>query len=318
MKIACIGMLVCDILISPVPDDILSRDSVGIHRPVMSCGGDALNVAMGLAKLGVEVLVVGRIANDANGEFIRNACKKANIDTHGLIIDESCATATTFALIDQRGERHFLTDKEIFSKLHDDDISLEILDAADIVYFGSAMALPGMDDGGLERLFTQARSKGKITVMDAAVDETRIDMDWLKALTPVLRQTDIFFPSIDEARLIVRKESPEEIAECFRGFGMKALGIKLGSDGCFVTDFQTSRYIPGLTWMPVVDTTGAGDSFLAGLMCGLSRNWDIFQSAEFANTVAAQSIGAMGGTTGIPSFHHALGFYLDWVKNHKN
>ena len=56
-KILCIGMLVCDILISTVPDDILSRDSVGIRRPITSCGGDALNVAMGLSKLGADVMI---------------------------------------------------------------------------------------------------------------------------------------------------------------------------------------------------------------------------------------------------------------------
>lgn len=63
-KILCIGMLVCDILISTVPDDILSRDSVGIRRPITSCGGDALNVAMGLSKLGANVK-----AHAATGAF---------------------------------------------------------------------------------------------------------------------------------------------------------------------------------------------------------------------------------------------------------
>ena len=317
MKILCAGMLVCDILISPVPDDILRRDSVGINRPVVSCGGDALNVAMGLAKLGAGVLLAGRIADDANGAFIREACIRAKIDTHGLINDESCATATTFALIDARGERHFLTDKEIFAKLRESDIPQALLEEADIVYFGSAMALPGMNDGGLAQLFRRARAKGKLTAMDAAIDETKMDFDWMRALTPVFEQTDIFFPSIDEARLITGKDSPEEIAECFRGFGMKAFGIKLGARGCYITDFTAARYIPGLTGIPVVDTTGAGDSFLAGLLCGISHGWDAFISAEFANTVAAQSIGAIGGTAGIPDFECALRFYQDWALNHE-
>ena len=84
--------------------------------------------------------------------------------------------------------------------------------------------------------------------------------DWLPALAPTLRQTDVFFPSIDEARLITGKNTPEEIASCMSGFGMKAFGIKLGKQGCFVTDFARTLYEPALEWMPVVDTTGAGDS----------------------------------------------------------
>ena len=311
MKIVCIGMLVCDILISPVPDDILSRDSVGICRPTISCGGDALNVALGLAKLGCEVLISGRVAKDANGAFIERTCAEAGINTSGIIYDESCATATTFALIDERGERHFMTDKEIFAQLTEDDVPLTLIKAADIVYFGSAMALPGMNDGGLERLFRRAKEWGKVTVMDAAIDDKKTDVDWLTTLAPALRQTDVFFPSIDEARLITKKDSPEEISECFNGFGMKAFGIKLGKEGCFITDFSIQRYISGLS-MPVVDTTGAGDSFLAGLLCGLAHEWNIFRSTEFANTVAAQNIGALGGTAGIPDFDQALQFYINW------
>ena len=41
MKILCVGMMVCDTIISPVPDDVLSKDSVMIEPPVLSCGGDA-------------------------------------------------------------------------------------------------------------------------------------------------------------------------------------------------------------------------------------------------------------------------------------
>ena len=316
-KILCIGMLVCDILISTVPDDILSRDSVGIRRPITSCGGDALNVAMGLSKLGADVMISGRIARDTSGAFIEQACQAAGIDTRGLVYDETCATSTTFALIDVHGERHFLTDKEIFSKLVESDVPQSLIDEAEIVYFGSAMALPGMDNGGLERLFRRARSAGKWTIMDAAIDETRTDMDWLAALAPTLRQTDVFFPSIDEARLITGKETPEEIAQCMSGFGMKALGIKLGKQGCFVTDFARTLYVPALEWMPVVDTTGAGDSFLAGFMRGLAQGWDIFCSTEFANTIAAQNVGAFGGTAGIPAFEDALHFFQDWKENYK-
>jgi ribokinase len=153
--------------------------------------------------------------------------------------------------------------------------------------------------------------------MDAASDETRVDMNWLEELAPALRQTDVFFPSIDEARLITGKDTPEEISACMSGFGMKAFGIKLGKRGCYVTDFTRSLYVPSLEWMPVVDTTGAGDSFLAGLMRGLAEGWDIFRSTEFANTIASQNVGAYGGTAGIPPFDEAIRFFENWEENNK-
>jgi len=316
MKILCIGMIVCDILIRPVPDDILSRDSVGIGCPIMSCGGDALNVSLGLAKLGADVMLAGRIGDDANGDFIRTICTDLKVDMRGVIVDDHCATATSFALIDTAGERHFLTDKKIFSQLKSEDISNDLINQADIIYFGSAMALPAMNHGGLADMFARAKALGKMTVMDAAIDEASEIEDWMQALNPVFENTDIFFPSIGEARFITNKQEPEDMITALMSTGIKTLGIKLGDKGCVVTDFDKKLYIPGMEGMAVVDTTGAGDSFIAGLLKGISLGWDVFESAAFANTIAAQNIGAVGGTAGIPDFKTAETQYKNWMIEH--
>ena len=113
---------------------------------------------------------------------------------------------------------------------------------------------------------------------------------------------------------ITGETEPEKIAECFRRFSMKLFGIKMGARGCFVTDFRESRHIPCPKDIPVVDTTGAGDSFHAGLICALSKGWDGFSAAEFASGVAAKNIGAVGGTAGVPNYEEALRFYESCYK----
>ena len=306
VKVLSVGMTVCDVLISPVPDNVMELDSITIRKPVMACGGDALNFAIALSKLGTEISLSGRVADDAAGAFIRAQCRKAGVHTDGLRNDEECATATTYALIDPRGERHFMTDKAIFSKVTDEDVTDEMLAEADIVYFGSIMALPYMNDGGLERLFRRAKKLGKLTAMDAAIDETIQTDDWLSKLSGALQYTDIFFPSFYEATRLTKKEVPHEIAQCFREFGMKAFGIKLGGKGCYVTDFEREEMIPPLDGIHVADTTGAGDSFMAGLICALGRGWNIFDAAGFASVVAAKNIEAIGGTAGVPCFEEAF------------
>ena len=86
MKMLCIGMMVCDTLLSPVPSNILTLGSVRIDKPSVCCGGDALNVAIGLAKLGNSVSVAGRVARDANGKFILNEFNKYGIHASGVEI----------------------------------------------------------------------------------------------------------------------------------------------------------------------------------------------------------------------------------------
>lgn len=250
-RVLCVGMAVCDVLLKPISWDVLQRDSVSIDTPVTSCGGDALNVAMALSKLGLPVRICGRIGLDGNGAFIRRSCQKAGVDDSGLRPDPSYATASSYVLIDPEGERHFLSDRRLFHVLSDEDVSWEDLLWADVV----------------------------------------------------------FFPSLEEAQAITGLREPEDMAEAFRGLGLKVLGIKLGSRGCFVTDFTESRRIPAVPGIRVVDTCGAGDSFMAGFLCGMTQGWDPFQSAAFASCVAAKNVQAVGGTAGVPTFDDALGYY---------
>ena len=168
MKMLCIGMMVCDTLLSPVPSNILTLGSVRIDKPSVCCGGDALNVAIGLAKLGNSVSVAGRVARDANGKFILNECNKYGIHASGVVYEEECATAASYALIDENGERHFLSEKSIFEKLSGEDNSDEAIEEADMIYIGSAMAMRKMDEGGIKDVFLRAHRLGKMTVMDAA------------------------------------------------------------------------------------------------------------------------------------------------------
>jgi len=314
MKMLCIGMMVCDTLLSPVPSNILTLDSVKIDKPSVCCGGDALNVAIGLAKLGNSVSVAGRVARDANGKFILNECNKYGIHASGVVYEEECATAAFYALIDENGERHFLSEKSIFEKLSGEDISDEAIEEADMIYIGSAMAMRKMDEGGIKDVFLRAHRLGKMTVMDAAYNLEDPERDWLSYLAPAFMETDVFFPSMDEAVKITGQTDPELIAECFKKFPMKAFGIKMGAKGCFVTDFKEKRFIKCPEGLPVVDTTGAGDSFMAGLMTGLARGLDVFSGSEFASCVASKNVGSIGGTAGIPDYEEAFDLYQSFYK----
>lgn len=311
-KILCVGMTVCDVFLSPVPWDALQRDSMTIATPVTSCGGDALNVAMGLSKLGLSAMICGRIGRDPAGDFIRNACRTAKVDDRGLLLDLDCPTAASYALIDPEGERHFLSDRKMFHRISDADVQESLLAEADIVYVGSALSMEQMNAGGLERLFRRAKALGKKTAMDAALTDAPVPESWLESLRPVLQYTDVFFPSREEAEAITGKTDLDDMKQAFQGMGLKVLGIKLGSKGCFVTDFREDRRIPAVDGIHVVDTCGAGDSFMAGYLCGMTKGWSPWKSAAFGSAVAALNVQAVGGTAGIPPFDSAYAFY------HKN
>lgn len=313
MKVLCIGMMVCDTLLAPVPENILNLDSVSIEKPRICCGGDALNVALGLAKLGCGVSMIGRIAEDSNGSFIQEELRRHGVDTSRVVYDEECSTAASYALIDTKGERHFLTEKSVFRRLCGEDVPDEAIAEADIIYMGSAMAFRKMDEGGIADIFTRAHRMGKRTVMDAAANMEDPEENWMELLGPAFQETDLFFPSLTEVQKLTGETDPEKAAEYFRPYGMKLFGVKLGGRGSYATDFKERHFIGCPSGQPVIDTTGAGDSFMAGLICALLKGWEPFSAVRFASCVATKNVGAMGGTTGIPDYAQALRFYHDWA-----
>lgn len=308
MKILCVGMMVCDTVISPVPNDILSRDSAVIEPPVMSCGGDALNTAIGLAKLSCDVTMCGKIGMDANGSFLMDECKSYGVHTDGVIVDKERTTACTYALVDTEGERHFLSEISVFHCFRAEEISDELIQNADLIYVGSVMAMKCMDNGGISQLFQRAHQFGKITVMDAAMNDSEV-CEWKEVLPPIFKETDIFFPSMIEAAFIAGTDEIDKIYKSFENSGVRYLGIKMGAKGCYVTDFKNEQYISCPLNMPVVDTSGAGDSFMAGLICALSHGSEFFKAARFASLIGSLNVGKKGATGGIPSYEEAVAIY---------
>lgn len=308
MKILCVGMMVCDTVISPVPDDVLSRDSVMIEPPILSCGGDALNTAIGLAKLSCDVTMAGKIGADSNGTFLMEQCSHYGVQVDGIIKDNNCSTACSYALVDTEGERHFLSEVSVFHQFGADEISDELIQKVDLIYVGSVMAMNRMDNGGILDLFKRAHHYKKLTVMDAAMNDSEV-CDWDKVLPPIFRETDIFFPSMIEASFIAGTDQIDKIREKFSDSGIQYLGIKLGGKGCYVTDFKEEQYIPCFKDMPVVDTSGAGDSFMAGLICALSHGKTFFEAAKFGSLIGSLNVGKKGATGGIPSYDEAIDIF---------
>lgn len=309
--ILSVGMMVCDTVLSPVPDDILTRDCAMIDKPVQSCGGDALNTAIGLAKLSCKVAIAGKIGNDSNGKFLLDVCRQHGVDAGGVVISEEYSTACSYALIDKNGERHFLSEINIFNDLGYEDINTELIKQADVVYVGSLLAMKKMNNDGIHRIFKLAHENDCLTVMDAAINDKETP-DINKILPEILPYADVFFPSISEASAMAGTEDIDEIVKWFKKYGCRYFGIKLGSKGCFVTDFKESRYIEPPKGLPVVDTSGAGDSFMAGLVCAMTNGKPFFEAAAFGTVIGSFNVGKQGATAGIPTYQEACAFYEKW------
>ena len=305
MKFLCFGMVVCDYLFTGIPTDIMSRNGAAIQNTRITGGGDALNVAIGLTRLGQQAVICGRIGNDPTGAFLTQFCHDNGVEPN-LIQDDQYPSATSYALIDPSGERHFLFENRVYANYSAEMIQDAMLDSVDAVYFGSLLTFPQLDNGGLAKIFQTAKSMGKVTAMDAAVHGQKYEPHHIKSLCEILEHTDIFFPSLAEVEIYTGLQNPYDAAEILRNSGLKIFGVKLGEAGCYVTDFSEEKMIPSIPVPNVVDTTGAGDSFFAGFLSGWANGFNAFDCGKIGSIVASYAIQEIGSTAGIPTMARVL------------
>ena len=314
MRVLSAGLVFCDVPLCPSPRNIMELDNYPINKVECHTGGDALTVGVVLSKMGVPVSLIGYIGEDGNGQFILRELEKQGIDVSMMKKTTEYSTATSYQLIEENGERHFLVDAKICDLIRDRDIPDEAIENCDLVFLGSALALAGMNDTEIEKLFTRAHKAGKLTAMDASVAlkfEEKCKMDILRK---ALQHTDIFIPSYEEASYLAQKTDIDEILEAFRGFPFKVFGIKLGAEGCILTeDFQTFVRRKPFSDFKAIDTTGAGDCFMGGFISSYLKGWSLEACAEFATAVAGFGISAVGATTAVPDYSTVCRF----IETHK-
>jgi len=298
MSILCVGQIVFDILVRPVNDRILNLDSTLVDTISFSNGGDALNVAMICNKMGGSVGFSGKIGNDEKGKFLLKKITSCGLNIDGLIIDDASSTSSVIVLIHENGGRNFLYEGAANNEFSINDIQLSILDTYTIVFVGGAFMLPRFDGEGSAILFKEARKQGKITAMDVSYDATG---QWMRIIEPCLKHLDYFMPSIGEAKKISGFDNVKEMAREFLKRGVKHVIIKMGKDGIYIKDNQVDMYLPSFN-VDVIDTTGAGDSFVAGFLTGIDHGMKLVDCAELGQAAAAHCIQEIGSTTGIVDF----------------
>jgi sugar/nucleoside kinase (ribokinase family) len=187
------------------------------------------------------------------------------------------------------------------------NIDFEKIKRAPVLFIAGTFLMPSFDGEGTRELLKWANSEGILCCLDTAWDPSGA---WMDKLYGCVCYLDWFMPSYEEAVMLAGGlDDPEEIAKVFVSMGAKNIAVKLGAKGCFVKP-QNGKgfYQDTYTDVLVADTSGAGDSFCAGFICGLKMGWDVKKCARFACAVGSMCVMAMGTTAGIGSIGETLAF----------
>ena len=299
MEVCCLGILVADAVGSPI-DGVPPKGRLKLFdRMELHIGGCAANSGIALAKLGVGTSVVGKIGGDAFGRFITETLERSGVDASGVVVDAEASTSFTFIMVGSDGQRRFVHTMGANATLCEDDVNMDLVRQAKILHVAGTMVMPTFDGEQTAHVLQQARAAGVRTSMDTVFND-RLE-DYLPVIGPCLPHLDMFLPSIEEAERVAGTSEPGEIVRRLHDRGCGVVVVKLGEEGSYVFGNGEEALVPPYR-VRVVDTSGAGDCFVAGFLAGQLRGWPLVESARFGNAVAAHCIQALGCTAGVADF----------------
>ena len=202
-SINIIGAACIDLLIRNVDEDRFFSGSFKAERIISSFGGDALNEALILSKMGLDVKLCSILGDDPNGKLILHELDKNHISYDQNILNKGIDTYISLVFIDSNGERKFVGSENGSLRLLDlDDIKID--EDARIVSFASLFISKVLNDEKLCKLFAYIKENNKILVCDCSKPKNNEDVKDLKCL----KYLDYFFCNESEAkRFIIVTES---------------------------------------------------------------------------------------------------------------
>ena len=304
--VVCVGILVADLFVPPLPRLPRPGELQLVDNMLLSAGGCAANAAMDLARLGARVAVAGKVGNDFFAGFVRQELESKGVDVSGIRQSATAPTASTVILPVVGQDRRYIHTVGANADLRVEDVDLDQVSGARILYVGGYLLFPGFEPAGLAQLFQFARGRGIQTILDVAGPRAEQS---LSALAPVLPFTDVFLPNQDEAAIITGESDAWQQAKRLLALGARTVVITCGGQGVVVRTQQTAFAAQALP-IEFVDGSGAGDAFDAGFVVGLLEGWGLERTVAFASAVGASACTQLGTTRGVFTRAAALE-YLD-------
>jgi fructokinase len=307
-EVVCLGEALIDFVALESGVDLIHAS--GFQK---APGGAPANVACGLAKLGVPAAFIGKVGDDPFGHFLEQTFAAEGVDTSSMIFDGQARTGLAFVSLTASGERDFAfwRNPSADMRLTPEEIDAELIASARAFHFGSITRIGEPSRSATLRALDIARGHGLLISYDPNLRESLWDSlaHARQEIIAGLENCDLVKVSEEELALITGHEDivrgARELVE--RGIGLVA--VTRGAAGCYYDNGQAAGYVEGFQ-VPVVDTTGCGDGFVAAMINRvLAAGWlvgelteaELRQAFVYANAVGAVTATAKGAIPALPT-----------------
>ena len=283
----------------PIP----GRDGL-TESVTVEIGGAVVNSAIILDNLGQRTSLLGCVGKDVWAEQVKQEFMQTNINLKHVHVKPESTTGLTFIIVTPDGERTMFSHRGANIQLEIQDIDDDALKDAAILHISGYALLESPQKNALWRAVELAKKYNVQISLDTGLEPA---IQNPKDLRRLLRELTICISGPQEISALLDSTSPEEAADLLLSSGIKLAAIKLGEKGSFVADEKDQFFSPSFH-VNAVDTTGAGDSFTAGLLYGWAHRLSLSASAVLASALGALAASVYGAGFSLPDKQCVLDF----------
>lgn len=307
LDVLCVGQVGLDAIIGGADlKDFAEtdREATTVSGVFISTGGDTANESAVLIRLGIKAGIVSEIKDDVVGRLVRDILIDKGVDTTFLVISPrtEIESVPNLVFVMPDASRKFMgmaVDKQRLRQIPFDE---SILDKIKVLSLASMGAEPFIYDEGIEfvkRITKRAKDAGAFVCADVLATKWRADP---RKYPELFENIDFLFPNDYEALALTETKTIEEAADVFLSTGLGTVIIKTGKKGCYVKTKDGEEFtVPTYTALKAIDTTGAGDNFAAGFICGLCEGKNLIECCKIGHATASIAVTAYGTTRGVKS-----------------
>ncbi|XP_076888732.1 putative fructokinase-6, chloroplastic isoform X1 [Bidens hawaiensis] len=276
-------------------------------------GGAPANVAVGIARLGGSSAFIGKVGEDEFGYMLADILKQNNVNNEGMRFDPGARTALAFVTLKNNGEREFMFYRNPSADmlLEESELDLDLIRKAKIFHYGSISLITEPCKSAHIAATKAAKEAGVLLSYDPNL---RLPL-WPSAesaregILSIWDTADIIKISEEEIVFLTNGEDPydDNVVRKLYHPNLKLLLVTEGPDGCRYYTKEFSGRVKGLKVEPV-DTTGAGDAFVAGVLSKLAADVSLLkdehrlrEALSFANACGAITVTERGAIPALPT-----------------
>ncbi|XP_044504405.1 probable fructokinase-6, chloroplastic [Mangifera indica] len=306
--IVCFGEMLIDFV--PTINGLSLAESPAFKK---APGGAPANVAVGIARLGGSSAFIGKVGEDEFGYMLADILKENNVNSDGMRFDPGARTALAFVTLRSDGEREFMFYRNPSADmlLQEAELDLDLIRKAKIFHYGSISLITEPCKSAHIAAAKAAKDAGVVVSYDpnlrlplwASADKAR------EGILSIWETADIIKISEEEVTFLTQGEDPYDDAVVRKLYhpNLKLLLVTEGPDGCRYYTKDFCGRVKGLK-ADAVDTTGAGDAFVAGILSQLAADLSLLEKEDqlrsalrFANACGALTVLERGAIPALPT-----------------